>query len=230
MIRCSLHSRHAGRELLDAESLDAADLRLNLREMAMLNRLPGGVAASRRGIAMLLNGTRPATVLDVGTGSGDLPAALLRDDSAGLRVVAVDVRPEVLAVASRRLQGVAGVELLEADAVQLPLPDASVDVAHASMMLHHLDEERAVAALREMRRVARRGVVINDLRRGVLSFVVTAATVLALTRGRYTRHDGVLSARRAYTLPELDALASAAGLQRVWRSVAFLPRVVTVYR
>jgi hypothetical protein len=85
-------------------------------------------------------------------------------------------------------------------------------------------------ALTEMRRVARRGVVINDLRRGLLPFVITAATVLALSRAHYTRHDGVLSARRAYTLPELDDLAAAAGLRPVWRSPASMPRVATAYR
>jgi len=123
-----------------------------------------------------------------------------------------------------------GVEVLQADARDLPLADGAVDVAHASLVMHHLDPTDAVAALREMRRVARRGVVVNDLRRSPFAFAVTAATVLALTRGRYTRRDGLLSARRAYTLRELDDLAAAAGLRRIWRSAPFLPRVVTVYR
>jgi len=226
----SLHSRHPGRELLDGESLDPADLRLNLREMAMLNRLSGGLSASRRGIACLLNGAAEATVLDVGTGSGDLPAALVRRNGARLRVIAIDIRPEVLVVAQARVGALPMVELLEADARHLPLADGSVDVAHASLLLHHLDPGEAVAALREMRRVARRGVVINDLRRGALALAVTAAAVVALTRGRYTRHDGVMSARRAYTLAELDDLAAAAGMHAAWRSTPFLPRVVTVYR
>ncbi len=57
-------------------------------------------------------------------------------------------------------------------------------------------------------------MVVNDLRRGRIAFLMAAAPVLAFTRGRYTRHDGVLSARRAYTLAELDALATEAGLRR----------------
>ena len=74
---------------------------------------------------------------------------------------------------------------------------------------------------------------MSDLRCDVL--VVGAgpagsAAVLALSRGRYTRHDGVLSARRAYTLPELDELASAAGLAPAWRTWGAWPRVTTVYR
>lgn len=229
MIR-SLERRHPGRELLDGATLDPAELRLNLREMAMLNRLPGGTSASGHAIARLVDGTATASVLDVGTGSGDLPEALVRSNGRSLRVIAADLRPEVLAVARARLAGMREVDLLLADARSLPLDDASVDVAHASLLIHHLDEADAIAAMREMRRVARRGVVVNDLRRGRVAFAVTAAAVLALTRGRYTRHDGVLSARRAYTLDELDALAAAAGMHAVWRSSSFLPRVVTAYR
>lgn len=229
MIR-SLERRHPGRELLDGATLDPLELRLNLREMAMLNRLPGGVSASRRAIDHLLDGKATASVLDVGTGSGDLPESLVRRNGHGLRVIASDLRPEVLAVARARLSARREVELLLADVRRLPLADASIDVAHASLLIHHLDEADAVAALREMRRVAGRGVVVNDLRRGRVAFAATAATVLALTRGRYTRHDGVLSARRAYTLDELDDLAADAGMHAVWRSPSFLPRVVTAYR
>jgi ubiquinone/menaquinone biosynthesis C-methylase UbiE len=122
------------------------------------------------------------------------------------------------------------VTLLQADARAIPLADGEVDVAHASLLMHHLDPDDAIAALAEMRRVSKVGVIVNDLRRGLLPFVATAATVLALSRAAYTRHDGVLSARRAYTLAELDTLAARAGLRRLRRSARFWPRVTTVYR
>jgi ubiquinone/menaquinone biosynthesis C-methylase UbiE len=145
-------------------------------------------------------------------------------------VTVVDVRDEVLQIARRNLRGTDGVTILRADARALPFHDAAFDVAHASLLLHHFEPNEAVTALRELRRVARLGVVVNDLRRGRLAFVATAAAVLALSRGRYTRHDGVLSARRAYTLPELDRLAAAAGLSLVSRRGAAWPRVTSVYR
>ena len=227
----ALHTRDAAREYLDQPTLDRYELRRNLREMAMLNRLPGGSAASRRAIESLLDGADRAVVVDVGTGSGDLPALLARHHGTRrLQVFASDLRPEVLEYAASRLAGVAGVKVLEADARHLPFPDESADVVHASLLIHHFAPSDAVRVLGEMRRVARRGVVVNDLRRGRLAFALTAATVLGLARARYTRHDGVLSARRAYTLKELDDLAASAGLRRVRRSAAFLPRVVTVYR
>jgi hypothetical protein len=42
-----------------------------------------------------------------------------------------------------------------------------------------------------------------------------------------TRADGLVSARRAYTLRELDDLIGEAGLDVRWRSRSWLPRVVT---
>jgi ubiquinone/menaquinone biosynthesis C-methylase UbiE len=196
--------------------------------MAMLNRLPGGVGDSVRAVSGVLNGRPDASVLDIGAGSGDFARSLLRERRVELLVG--DSRQEVLQVARRNLANTNRVSFLQADVRALPLPDDAVDVAHASLLLHHLDPADVVLALREMRRVARDGVVVNDLRRGWLAFVMTAAPVLALTRGRYTRHDGILSARRAYTLPELDDLAAQAGLKPVRRTRAWWPRVTTVYR
>lgn len=194
----------------------------------MLNRLPGGVGDSVRATARLLDGRADASVLDIGTGSGDFVRRLV--GKRAVRVIAADLRREVLEVTARNLRDTSNVTLLQADARSLPLDDRSVDVAHASLLLHHFDPGDAVIALREMRRVARSGVVINDLRRSRLAFAGTAVAVLALSHGRYTRHDGVLSARRAYTLEELDDLARSAGLRRVARTWALLPRVTTVYR
>lgn len=223
-----LQTRSAAHELLDGEQLDVDALRTNLREMAMLNRLPGGGGDSVRAVNRLLGEQVEATVLDVGTGSGDFVRRLRRSRHA--EVIAVDNRAEVLQIAARNLAGISNVSLVEADAAALPLGNGEVDVAHSSMLLHHLDPDEAVAALLEMRRVARLGVVVNDLRRGILPFVMIAAAVLVLTRGAYTRHDGVLSARRAYTLAELDTLAKRAGLARVSSSPRFWPRVTTIYR
>ena len=223
-----LSARSPVPELLDGERLDPDALRVNLREMAMLNRLPGGVGASLAAVTGLLDGRPDTAVLDLGAGSGDFARRLRSVHPA--RVLVADRHEQVLAEARRNLAHTDGVTLLRADARDLPLADGSVDVAHASLLIHHLDPPDAVAALREMRRVARHGVVVNDLRRGWLPYVVTATTVLALARGAYTRHDGLQSARRAYTLAELDDLAATAGLRVVARSPRWLPRVTTVYR
>lgn len=221
-------ARSARREILDGDDITPAELRRNLREMAMLNRLPGGVGASVQAVTRLLDGDRALPVLDVGAGSGDFARMLLRRSS--VRVILADTRRDVLETARHRVFGIRGLEFLQADARQLPLPDDAVSVAHASLLLHHLDPLDVTRALGEMARVATDGVVINDLRRSHVALAMTALPVLGLSRSPVTRHDGILSARRAYTLPELDDLAADAGLRPVARTVRWWPRVTTTYR
>jgi SAM-dependent methyltransferase len=231
--RLGIARRSGEHEFLDGDALDPVELRANLRELAMLARLPGGTADSILAIDALADGVRDLTVVDVGTGGGETALAFARHGRHGRhgtacwRVIAVDSHPDVLAVTRRRTARDASVETLLADARELPLEDASVDIAHASLLLHHLDPQDAVAVLAEMARVSRIGVVINDLHRGLLPYLVSTTVTLALTRARYTRHDGPVSARRSYTLRELDELLHAAGLMPVWRSNTLLPRVTT---
>ena len=219
------------RELLDGHLDDPAELIVNLRDLARLNRLSDGAGLSRRAIAAL--GT-PTSLLDVGTGAADLPLAFLADArrrGAELHVTATDSRTEVLDAARAGRPGldrVRGLDLAIADGRGLPYPDAAFDVAHASLVLHHLDPPDAIAFLAELRRVARDGVVINDLVRGRLAWVVTWIAVHAFGRGRYTRHDGPLSVRRAYTRAELQDLCAAAGLRPVATAVGFAGHRVAI--
>lgn len=218
--------RSLDRELLDGRELHALELRRNLGEMAMLNRLPGGVASSVSAVVRLLE--PGSAVLDVGTGFADFAHRLRRRIRSP--IVLADVDAEVLEVARGNVAGMDDVTLLEADVRALPLQEGAVGVAHSSLLLHHLDPPEAVAALAEMRRVARNGVVVNDLRRSRLAYAMTAVPILALARARSTRHDGLLSARRAHTVDELDDLAAEAGMRPVARTVAWWPRVTTTYR
>jgi hypothetical protein len=212
-------------ELLDGPLDDPATLDGNLRDLALINRVFGGVALSRRAIWSLTPDLerRGATVtmLDVGTGGADIPVALLADASRRgrrLEIVAVDSRPEVIASARRLrpvLDRIPSLRLDVADGLALPYASDSFDVAHASLVLHHLDPPAAVGFLRELGRVARRGVVVNDLTRSRLTLLGSIALGTLATRNPYSRNDAPLSARRAYTRVEARGLLHVAGLRPV---------------
>jgi len=222
-------------ELLDGPLDDRPALIANLRDLRALNRLTGGTALSRRAIAALLppdGGS--ATILDVGTGAADIPTALLADavrTGRSVRITATDSRQEVLdaAVAARPgLATIAGLELAIADGRRLPYPEGCFDVEHASLVLHHLGRDDAIAFLRELRRVARLGIVVNDLIRRRRNWLGAELLVRAVARGRYTRHDGPLSVRRAFTRRELDELIAAAGLVPTATMVGFAGHRVAI--
>lgn len=217
-------------ELLDGPLDDPDALAGNLRDLARVNRLLGGVALSRRGLEVLAGRLAEAgttiSLLDVGTGAADIPLALLDDwrhRGRRLDVTGVDEREEVLQAARRvrpSIDTVAGLRLVVADGRQLPWPDASFDVVHCSLVLHHLDQRDAVALLREMARVARLGIVVNDLARGRLRWVGAWLLAHLGTRNRFTRHDAPLSVRRAWSRREARAMLAVAGLRPVAESTA----------
>jgi ubiquinone/menaquinone biosynthesis C-methylase UbiE len=214
------------RELLDGPLDDAAALRANLRDLRRINRLIGGVDLSRRAIAALSAGVADLSILDVGTGGADIPVALLEDARRRgrvLRMTAVDNRAEVLVAAREacpEIEGIDGLALELADGASLPYADGTFDIAHASLMLHHLEPADAVPFLTELARVSTRGVVLNDLSRG--RALVAGAWLLSrlMTRCRYTRHDAPLSVRRAYTAAEARELLLAASLEPVFEAHA----------
>jgi ubiquinone/menaquinone biosynthesis C-methylase UbiE len=208
-------------ELLDGPLDDPAALAGNLRDLGKVNRWLGGVSLSGPAIDALAAHREDVTLLDVGTGGADIPLALLEratERSRGLTIVAIDNRPEVLAAAVRARPEVGaapGLQLHVGDGRSLPYPDRSFDVAHTSMVVHHLEPDEAVALLREMRRVARLGVVVNEVDRTWFGLVGAWLMGHLLTTNRYSRHDSVLSVRRSYRAPEMVAMLRRAGLTPV---------------
>ncbi len=220
------------REHLDGDLDDTATLDGNLADLARINRILGGTRLSIEAIRRLLAesrsraGSEPLQVLDVGTGAADIPLSLTRAKGswAGIHVTAADSRPEILMAAQRvhpELESHRGVSLALADGRTLPWPDGAFDVGHASLVLHHLERADAVAFLAELRRVSQLGVVVNDLDRGRLTLLGAQVLLPLLTGNPWTRGDGVLSVRKAWTRPEMEALLREAGLRPIGAAVGF---------
>jgi ubiquinone/menaquinone biosynthesis C-methylase UbiE len=221
-------------ELLDAPGQPDALVAENLADIARINRWLGGSLLTRRALALLLAGRPPDAgleLLDVATGSADIPLAVrgwLGRRWAPVRLVATDLSPQIVRIAARG----AGrdLALAVADGLGLPFGDGSFDAATCSLALHHFAPPEAVALLRELRRVVRVGVVVNDLIRSHAGYLGARLLGNAISANPLTRHDGPLSVRRAYTRAELRALIRAAGFRRITTALDLGYRVAMVAR
>ena len=221
--------RRRGVERLDEPGV-APSLRLrSLRDVARSNTLFGGrravLLAVERALQDIRSGREPATLLDVGTGLGDIPDSarrLARRRGVPLAAIGLDVAEELARAAGRRV-GLA----LCADAFHLPFADRSLDLVTCSQVLHHFPEPEAVRLLAELDRVARVRVVVGELRRSWIAAAGFWTASWPLGFHAVTRHDGVLSVLRGFTAPELARLVrEATGVAPVvtqragWRLVA----------
>jgi ubiquinone/menaquinone biosynthesis C-methylase UbiE len=214
------------RELLDGE-LDLRTLRANLRDLARVNHWLGGTQLSWRALQPLfgepgagVSGGEALRLIDVGSGLGDIPRELVRRANSRaprLEVLATDVRPEIVILARDHVAAESHISVEVANPTVIAAPEASFDVAHCSLVLHHLDPDEAVALLREMALVARHGVIVNDLDRGRVWWVLAWLLTRVATLNRYTRNDAPLSVRRAYRPDEVREMAARAGLREVAR-------------
>jgi SAM-dependent methyltransferase len=210
--------RRRGFEHLDNPATPPELRERSLRDVRRANTLLGGTHAVLAELARLTPalGAR-ATMLDVGTGLSDIPLRATeraRRRGVALTTLAVDEAESLLRASRGRVD--AGVC---ADVRQLPFADASVDVVSCSQLLHHFPDEQIPAVLRELQRVARRYVVVSDLRRSWVAALGFWAVSWPLGFHPVTRHDGFTSVLRGFTPDELarhvrHATASAPDVRR----------------
>lgn len=206
-------ARRRGEEILDDPSLDPVLAVRSLHDVAKANLLFGGRHAVLREVRRELARTRadgapPRTLLDIGTGIGDIPRAATRlaaRDGVVLHTIGLELAPQLA-----RAAGAACRWTVAGDALRLPFADRSVDVVTCSQVLHHFEDDVAIELLRECTRVARVAVVVADLRRSWLAVGGLWVSSFALRFHPVSRHDGIVSILRGYTAPELSALVTRA--------------------
>jgi SAM-dependent methyltransferase len=214
-----LSTRLEATEWMDDFSITDERLRAALRDLRRINGLLGGHRATDAVLDPVLADRSALTVLDVGTGSGDYPVHLVQRGEqrrTPVEVVGVDLNPVTVghgrawldAALPPLLRDRARIDL--ADALDLPYPDDAFDVAHAALFLHHFHGREAVDLLRELARVSRLGILINDLHRHPLAYVGIWTLSRLLRLAPMVQHDGPVSVRRGFRRSELEALAHTA--------------------
>jgi ubiquinone/menaquinone biosynthesis C-methylase UbiE len=218
-----------GEELLDRPDADPAAVRLSLQNIARANALFGGWSALRWGLRHLLDGRAPTPVslLDVGTGAGDLPHRAerwARRRGIQLQGFGLERNPSAASLAAET-----SLPTILGCGSAIPLRDRAVDIVTLSQVAHHLAPEALATVVREMTRVARIGVVLADLRPAAWAGVGYRLAGALLGFDRYTVEDGITSLRRGYSRESLAQQLAVAGITpRI--AVRLAPRIVAVWR
>jgi ubiquinone/menaquinone biosynthesis C-methylase UbiE len=208
-------------EIIDGPPVPFKDMACCMTDISRVNALFGGRMVTMIHVKRLiaaLPADRLVTVLDVGTGAGDIPRELVRwarRQGRRIRIFALDRDAATLQIAATLVRDYPEIRFLRGDALALPIRAGSVDLTISAMTLHHLEPDAGVQYLAEMDRAARVGFVVNDLVRSRIAHWVVWLITRFITRGAISRHDGPLSVKRSYTPGEVGELCERAGLKGV---------------
>ncbi len=202
-------------ELMDDPDCDPRLLAATYRRFGLVNRLVAGWAGVyRRTLRPYLAGLeRPARVLDLGCGGGDVAAhlaALARAD--GLRVQWIGADPDPRAIEAAAARTASDVSFVCTDSGALRESGERFDAVISNHVLHHLDAAELAAFIDDSGALSTGLVLHGDIERGRLAYALYNAGILPLAPGTFLRTDGLRSIRRSYRAAEL-----AARLPEGWR-------------
>jgi len=203
-------------EWIDQPDADPVLLRKSLAYIRRINTFLGYTRATLAHLEEFSRDWKSAEtirIVDLATGSADIPRAILRWAARrgfDVRVVGVDLHPRIAMVAARENPD-PRLNIVRADVLELPFADGSFDYAITNMFLHHLDEQQVVRVLQEMDRVASRGIIAADLVRTRRAYAWIV--LFTLWANPMVKHDARASVAQAFTRREVLALRDRAGLQ-----------------
>ncbi len=210
---------------MDQPGLDPAEHGRALEALRRINLLSAGARALWPRIrAFARSRSGPTRLLDAPCGGGDFAVRIARKarrEGVALEVFGCDVSEYAVEYATEhaRRSGVSA-RFFRRDVLAEPFPEG-FDVLTCSLFLHHLDEPDAVGLLGAMKRAGGL-LLVDDLERGRLGWLLAVAGTRLLSRSAVARVDGPRSVEGAFTRGEARALAEAAGWERP-RTVARFP-------
>lgn len=169
------------------------------------------------------------SVLDVGAGSGELlrvTAKWARETNRAASLVGLELNERSAAAILEESRDFPEISSLQANGLVLPFPDCCFDYVIQSLTLHHFDDVGAVSVIREMGRVAARGIFVIDLHRNPVAYLFYTTIGRLFLHNRLLREDGALSILRSFTPAEMAELGWQAGLPNATVEKHFPSRLV----
>jgi len=223
------------KEMMDLTGNSPELLADDLRNLRMLNRYLSGSRSVMLALQRAL-GRDPIehiSVLDVGTGSADIPAAIFawaKRRNVAAKIVGVDADLTTARIAANHSKQLADIKIIQGDGGVPPFSPRSFDFVVASQFLHHFSEVKIVELLRQWAKLARRGIVISDLVRHPVAYHGIRLLTKLTTRNIMTLTDAPLSVRRAFAFNEWRELLRQADIGPVEMFSVFPFRMAAAVR
>ena len=225
--------RHRSLELenIDKGTYTPAEYEGCLVELRRVNEWLGDANALRDSLLKEIadQDLKSFSVLDVGAGSGELlrvAAEWAREHDRKAFLTGVELNSRSARSILEESADFPEIASVRANGLALPFADQTIDYVIQSLMLHHFDDYGAVSIIKEMARVARRGMFVIDLHRNPVAYFFYTTIGRLFLHNRLLREDGALSILRSFTPEELQEIGRKTGVANIKVEKYFPSRLI----
>jgi len=185
--------RNYEKELMDDFSIQDARIDEALNELKIVNKYLGGISTTFSGLKLLLNGENEFSVIDIGAGGSDILISLKKIFTK-IEITSIDLNKR----ACKFLINNNASNIICADSLKIPIKNKQFDFVHASLFLHHFNENEIKKMINDFLSISEKGIIINDLRRSIPALIGIKIIALLFSKSEMFKNDGPLSVKRGF--------------------------------
>ncbi|WP_420322624.1 methyltransferase domain-containing protein [Flagellimonas sp.] len=203
--------RSKAHEKMDDPNMEFEELLKAYKDINKCNKWLGGDNITINAVWDLVktDKSKSYTILDMGCGDGTMLMKLshfLNKHDVSHCMIGIDLRDDVLQIARKKTVAYPNIEFRKMDILKA---DSSYecDIVINTLTMHHFGEERIDAFLKQFVKLAKVGVVINDLHRSGLAYYLFKIFSRLFLKTEVARYDGLVSILKGFKKRELIALS-----------------------
>jgi len=207
-----LKYRSYTKELLDGDNIPEKDLFLNLKELDTINKLLGGYNISLSALNKIIQPNESYRLVDIGCGGGDTLKHIYtwtERSKKNIALVGIDIKPVCIEYATENTKDLP-IEYICDDYRQLYKHTEKVDIIHACLFCHHLDEAQLVELV-SFALKHKAILVINDLERNPIAYYSIKWLTGLFSKSYLVKNDAPLSVARGFKKNEWTSILLKAG-------------------
>ncbi|OGU68638.1 MAG: hypothetical protein A2W30_03875 [Ignavibacteria bacterium RBG_16_36_9] len=194
-------------EQMDDFSIQDERINIAYKELRIINKYLGGVSTTKSALNFFINSKKnKLKIFDIGSGSSDNLIAA-KNRYPNLQILSIDKNLRALSSSENSLIKV------NSDAFHLPIKKESCDIVHVALFLHHFTEDQIEKLLKEFLRIAKDGIIINDLQRSLFALLGIKILTFLFFKSEMVKYDAPISVKRGFIKSEIIGLLRNAGLR-----------------
>lgn len=210
MFKLDTSKRNSESEIMDDFELQGSALRKTLKDLENINKWLGGNKVTRNGLKKLLNNSEKSKKLkiaDIGCGNG----AILRDLSGwaaqkgyNVEFTGIDANAHAIEIARELSAKYPDVNFLNLNIFSDEFRKMKFDIILCTLTLHHFKNAEILDLVKQFYLQSEKGVIINDLHRSRLAFILFQAFCAVFVNNEIARKDGLTSILKGFKKDDIQ--------------------------